>query len=63
MDLNVKIEVSPSIDIPNKLLAEVMQEIGIIANISMPFEVGVWYGPKHSKVSDKFYMFHSTRVI
>ena len=64
VDINVKIEISLNDAIPKRLSSDVLNELRTIINTSLaecvtlqPREIIVWYGPKRSKVRDKYFMF------
>ena len=64
MDINVKIEISLRDKGPIRLSSDVLNELKKIVKTSLANymtlqsrEITVWYGPRGSKVSDKYYMF------
>ena len=64
VDINVKIEISPNDAILKNLSSYVLNKLRKILNTSLAKyvtlqsrEITVWYGPKRSKVRDKYYMF------
>ena len=64
MDLNVKIIISPSDEIPKKFSSDILEKMRNIVNTSLSKyvtlqsrEMTVWYGPKRSKDLDKYYLF------
>ena len=64
MSINVKIEISLRDKPPIRLSSDVLNELRKIVKTSLANyvtlqsrEITVWYGPRGSKVSDKYYMF------
>ena len=64
LDINVKIEISLIDRVLKSIDSDVLFELRKIVNTSLakyvtlqPREITVWYGPKQSKVRDKYYMF------